>query len=126
VIVRSQSGKHVHGNVPITSANLAEYAPSPADAVEAQRDLREAGFDVGPVVGISFAASAALRQFEKFFGVKLHVGGDGSVALEGRSAPPGGLELPLTHLSPRLAALITAVAFTPPADLHGRNASALF
>lgn len=126
VILRPHSGKRLRADVPITSQNLAEYAPSPEDAAAARAAFRAAGFDAGEVLGISFSITGPLALFERFFGTKLRVDERGAVATVGAEAPAGGLELPLDRLPTALAARVTAVAFTPPADLHGGDGSLLF
>jgi hypothetical protein len=123
VIVRSRSGKRVGPEVPITSANIAEYAPAPEVFAAAADAFRAAGFEVGPAVGISFSVTGPLSRFERYFDTRLHVDERGAVARLGARPPPGGLELPLNALAPALARNIDAVVFTPPADLHGMEAS---
>jgi hypothetical protein len=87
---------------PITAATLAANQP-PKDAVEAASKLfREAGFKLGPYVGISFSISGSRSLFEKFFGTRLD-------KLQ-------GYELPLDSLPKDAVALIEAVTFTPPPD----------
>lgn len=121
-IVRAASGKRLRGSEPVTTRTLAEHVPSPEDAAAAQAAFAAAGFDTGALGGISFSITASKERFEQLFGVELEVGESG-VALAGRKAPGGGLDLPLDHLPSELRARLEAVAFTPPADLHG---SALF
>lgn len=121
VIVRSQSGTQVRGDVPITTENLAQYQPSADDAAAAQAAFGAAGFEVGPMVGISFSITAPLSRFEQVFGVPLRVDEGGAVAAAAKAAPAGGMELPLHRLPGALAERVAAVAFTPPADLHGEG-----
>jgi len=85
---------------PITAANLAANQPPP-EAVEAARKLfREAGFQVGPYVGISFSISGPPSLFESFFGTRLD--------------KLKSYELPLRVLPKEVADRIEAVTFTPP------------
>ena len=119
VIVRSASGKPIDGSVPITSENVSDYAPASDDVQAAQSAFRETGFEVGPLVGISFSIAAPLTRFEKTFGTKLRVDERGAVARVESDAPGGGLELPLAQLPRHLADRLVTVAFSPPADLHG-------
>ncbi len=119
VIVRSASGTPMRGDVAITAANIADYQPSAEDAAAAQAAFRAAGFEVGPVVGISFSITAPLARFEQVFGVPLRVDERGAVAAGTGAAPAGGTELPLDRLPGEARERVQAVAFTPPADLHG-------
>jgi hypothetical protein len=112
--------------VPITTRNLADYAPAPEDAEAARRAFRDAGFEVGELVGISFSITAPRSRFEEVFGIRLRVDERGAVAASDREAPRGGLELPLGRLPRSLAERLVAVAFTPPAELHDGEGSALF
>lgn len=85
---------------PITAATLSANQPQ-KKAVEAARELfREAGFELGPYVGISFSISGSRSLFEEYFGTRLD---------ELR-----GYELPLDSLPKEVAALMEAVTFTPP------------
>jgi hypothetical protein len=87
---------------PITAATLAANQP-PKDAVEAAQKLfREAGFELGPYVGISFSIAGSRSLFESFFRTRLD-------KLKGH-------ELPLDALPKEVAAVIEAVTFTPPPD----------
>lgn len=126
VVVRSGSGKRLGPGDAITSRNIHEYAPSGEDAAAAREGFRAAGFETGEVVGISFSITAPLSRFERFFGIGLEVDEQGAVAAAGSPAPAGGLELPLDALPSSLAGRLVAVAFSPPAELYGGEASLLF
>src|SRR5262245_52839016 len=82
VIVRSKSGKRIRGDVEITSRNISEYEPAPEDVAVAQKAFQTAGFEVGPLVGISFSVTAPLSGFERFFSTKLFVDTSGVVQTE--------------------------------------------
>lgn len=125
-IVRAASGKRLRGSEPITTRTLAEHAPSREDTAAAQAAFRAAGFEVGELGGISFSVSGHKARFEQFAGVELDVDERGAVALAGKKAPSGGLELPLDRLPPELRGRLEAIAFAPPADLHEGEGSALF
>lgn len=116
VIVRAASGKRL-GAEPITSRNVAEYAPSPDDTAAVQTAFRTAAFQTGNLVGISFSITAPQSTFEKFFRVKFQRKPDGSYGV----GPSGELEIPLNALPRELRERIVAVTFTPPADLHGKK-----
>ena len=123
VIVRSRSGKRISGDVAITSRTITDYVPSPEDAEAATLRFRELGFEIGPLVGISFSITALASKFEETFGVKLRVDDRGAVARAGSEPPPGGLELPAQTLPPELAKLVVTVTFAPPAELYGPSGS---
>ncbi len=116
VIVRAASGKRFDGHTAITVDSLPDYAPSAEDAEAARAAFAAAGFDCGPLVGISFSITAERALFEQFFGATLRgspKGGDRVVR-----GGAGGLELPLGSLPSALRERLVAVTFSPPADLH--------
>ncbi len=98
VVLRPASGAAVDPAM-ITAANIAQFAPDPATAERVRRAFAGLGFEVGPVVGNSFAITAPASTFERVFR---------------RSSPAGGLELPLDGLPADVAQPIQAVTFTPP------------
>jgi hypothetical protein len=113
-VLRAASGKSPHGAA-ITAATIAEFLPSPQTIAEAVEQFRAAGFETGPVVGNSLAITAPVRAFEAVFKTRLRQregGGIESVARDGSAS----LELPRSALPRALAALLTAVTFTPPPD----------
>jgi hypothetical protein len=107
VVLRAASGAPLRGDEPITTENLSRHLPHADEARWVTQAFRDYGFDVGPLVGISFAITAPRELFESTFGVSL------------KSAPVLGadLELPLASLAPAIAERVTAVTFTQPADL---------
>lgn len=123
VLLRSASGRTLDGDVAITSANVGDYAPAPEAVLLAQRALREAGFEVGAMIGISFSIAAPARHFEDVFGVPLRVGHDGGVHRQDVDVSGGSeLELPLRPLPPEVRAVVSAITFTPPAELFSGGA----
>jgi len=116
VLLRSASGKAIDPKVPITAANLAEFAPSPATVAAAAKIFRTKGFEVGPMVGISFSVAGTIRTFEEFFGVKVQMGGDGAYEFVVKDKVIGP-ELPRAELPKELRDLVTAVAFPRPFEL---------
>ena len=86
----------------ITAATLAANQPPPEAVEAAQKQFREAGFKVGPYVGISFSISGPPSLFESFFGVHLD--------------KLKSYELPLRALPKKVADMLEAVTFTPPPD----------
>jgi hypothetical protein len=69
--------------------------------------FRAAGFQIGPLVGISFSIAGPVERFEEFFQVRAE-----------REGPQPFLtdELPLSSLNPTLREHIEAVLFTRPPD----------
>ena len=66
-----------------------------------------AGFQVGPLVGISFSIAGPVERFEEFFKVRA----------EQKSPQPFPVdELPLSGLNPALREHIETVLFTRPPD----------
>jgi hypothetical protein len=113
VLLRPASGRRIGGRDEITSENIRDYAP-PAEAAALARETFEAdGFDVGPLVGISFSIAAPVSTFERVF--------EASIAVEaGRVSVTRGkgssLELPLDALPEPLRNVIEAVTFERPLD----------
>lgn len=105
---------------PITANNLREALPS-AEAVErAAHAFAVAGFEVGPLVGISFSITAPRTTFEKVFGMKFRRNKQSG---DVRPAPHGAseYELPLSKLHKDVATLIETVTLTPPPDFGPTN-----
>lgn len=78
--------KPVSGTMPpdadITASNIRALTPAPEVAAEVTRGFANAGFDVGPVVGLSFAISARRSVFNRFFGIKAAGVKKGALALD--------------------------------------------
>jgi hypothetical protein len=104
VLLRPASGRRIGGRDEITSENIRDYAP-PADAAAfARRAFEEDGFDVGPLVGVSFSIAAPVSTFERVFKTPIKV--------DDRSS----LELPLDALPEPLRRVIETVTFGRPVD----------
>jgi hypothetical protein len=69
--------------------------------------FREAGFQTGPLVGISFSIAGPVERFEEFFRVR---------AEREATQPFPPDELPLSELNPTLREPIETVLFTRPPD----------
>jgi hypothetical protein len=117
-VLRPASGRSIRGAA-ITAANLGDYQPAPEAARAALQAFAAAGFQVGPLVGISFSITAPATTFEKFFHTRLPRDERGRIAPGERDA--GGYELPLQSLPPGLADTVEAVAFSPPVDFGPTN-----
>jgi hypothetical protein len=98
----------------ITAENADRLQPDPAVAEAAQAYFRNIGFDVGPLVALSFAVSGSQPLFESVFATPLVVEGEGTVTTA--RSEDEQLELPLDRLPPEIAPAVRAVAFTPPPD----------
>jgi hypothetical protein len=113
VLLRPASGRRIRGAA-ITSKNVAEFAP-PADVAEQVANaFRQEGFEVGPLVGVSFSITAPASEFERVFEVRLSLVREGSVKVAGKREDPD--TLPVASLPPTIAERIEAVTFTPPPD----------
>ena len=86
----------------ITAANIKLLAPRPEVVEEVARSFAKAGFDVGPVVGLSFAISAPRSVFGRFFGIK--------------SAGVKKGTIPLDRVPPLVRRGVVAVTFPEPPD----------
>jgi hypothetical protein len=107
VVLAPASGQAITGASAITAATLHEFAPDPADVEDVTRVLADAGFGVGPLVGIGMSISGPRALFESFFGVAVRD------AEEGGWEADGARELPVP---PALAGRVHAVTFEPPAE----------
>ena len=115
VILRSQSGKEPSPNAIITADTLHEYEPSPAVVVEAQRQLTALGFEVTPMIGISFSITAVQEIFEQVFHVALKENQQGGIEIfkDNRAL---GYELPIVNFPKYLQTWVYAVTFSSPLD----------
>ena len=66
-----------------------------------------AGFQIGPLVGVSFSIEGPVKRFEEFFQVR---------AEQQSPQPFPADELPLSSLNPTLRQYIATVLFTRPPD----------
>jgi hypothetical protein len=116
VVLKSASGKSFDSKTAITSENIDDYSPSPDTVASAAAGFREAGFEVGNMVGNSFSITATRSTFEKFFKTKLQVEERGDVKVAAAKGATRGYELPLKALPRNLSQLVAAVTFSPPPD----------
>ena len=119
VVLRSASGE-VARDDQLTADRVAAYAPSPEAATHAVAAFEQLGFTVGPLVGNSFSITAPQTTFERVFSMDLaHV-----AKRSGRKRPSARGEsnlLPTSKLPTTVAALVSAVTFTPPPDFGPGN-----
>jgi hypothetical protein len=108
VVLRPADGRERHGGETITAASLDQHVPDPESAERVRRFFAERGFDVGPLVGISFSISAPRALMERTFA--------GFQELEGT-----GRELPHDPLPSDVRAAIQAVTTEPAPDFGPGN-----
>jgi fructose-1,6-bisphosphatase/sedoheptulose 1,7-bisphosphatase-like protein len=101
VILRPRGRRSSRG-LEITSANVAGLVPDADVAARVARYFQETGFEVGVIVGTSFAISGAAATFERVFGTKM--------------ARRKELALPLHSIDSEVAEEVEEVTFTPPPD----------
>lgn len=120
VILRSASGKVISSETIITAETIKDYVPAVEAVTRATAAFAAAGFEVGPMVGISFAITAPVSLFEQQFQTQLRLAEAGGVEAV-KADGSGSYELPLAALPSSLANLVTAVAFSPPPDFGPTN-----
>lgn len=122
VVLVAATGRVVDGNTTITSQNIDDYRPSEATAQLVSQYFKKHGFEVFPLVGISFTISASARHFSEFFDTSL-----AEDAASGIQAVPDSItassELPLAQLEKTIADSIVSVTFVPPPDFGPTNFS---
>jgi hypothetical protein len=96
---------------PLLSAQVVLKRPAESGSLAAA-EFRRLGFDVGPLVGTSFAVTAPRSRFEERFGSALVSDGRGSW----RPRDVQGYELDHEALPEPLRELVDVVTFTPPPD----------
>ena len=87
--------------VRLTAEHIAEYQPPPEAVAQATSWFSTAGFEVGPVVGLSFSITARTESFEQAFGV---------------APPPPGQPYPLDRLPATVRDVVAAVSAPEPID----------
>jgi hypothetical protein len=115
VVLRPARGTLIRGDTRITADNISEFAPAPEAAASAADEFRSKGFQVGPLVGVSFSITGTVASFEKFFGVRLRRAGRGGIlfVLEGDYSK---LEISDQDLPGHLRKSVQAISFSlPPA-----------
>jgi hypothetical protein len=107
VVLTPASGRPITGRSAITAETLHEFAPDPGDAEHVARVLADAGFEVGPLVGIGMSISGSRERFASYFGLPV------AEAAEGGWEAGGARELPVPEA---LRDRVAAVTFEPPAE----------
>lgn len=115
VILRPASGKRITDLTVITVENVKEFIPEEGAAVSATVTFHSEGFEVGPIIGISFSITGPVKVFERFFMVPLHRGKDGAIKfiIEGKVQVS---ELPAEKLPGELRKSVLTVVFPLPPD----------
>ncbi len=111
VMLLPASGKKIGPDTQITEKNIEEFAPPPEAYHIASEAFRSIGFEIGPLVGVSFSITASARTFENMFKADLQRSEMGGIECSG-----GALELPLDHLPDNTSKIIQTVTFTEPPD----------
>ena len=114
--MKSASGKSFDGQTAITVENIADYSPSPDTVAAAAAGFKQAGFEVGNMVGNSFSITAPSSTFEKSFKIKLEADNRGGLKVAAAKSAHKGYELPLKALPVDLSQFVVAVTFSPPPD----------
>jgi hypothetical protein len=116
VILRPASGRRITGDSEITAETLGQYEPSDEDVNAVRAAFGEAGFDVGPLVGVSFAATGPRALVERFFGTKVSTS---SITGAHVVSDSGDLsrELPLGNIAVEVANRLEAATFEPPEEV---------
>jgi hypothetical protein len=97
----------------LVAANAAALQ-APADAVSAATGyFRNAGFEVGPVVGLGFSITGKASLFEKVFAVKLTADDRGAMQIAGKQ---GGRALAVSKLPEQVRRCVAAIEFPEPPD----------
>ena len=122
VLLVSATGQTVDGNTLITSENIDNYRPSEETVQHVSHYFRRHGFEVSPLVGISFTISASAHHFSDVFQVSLTENEtDGIQAVIGSNTPRS--DLPLESLDNEIVDSLISVTFVPPPDFGPTNFS---
>ncbi|MEE1619874.1 hypothetical protein ACQ7DA_00545 [Zafaria sp. J156] len=109
VLLRSPGG--LPGAAAAVAGRLERHLPEPGAAERAASALAEAGFEVGPVVGISFSIAGPPELFRARLGI------DPVPSAGGAWTAAGGAEVPGGELPAALAGDVEAVVFEEPVEL---------
>jgi hypothetical protein len=108
VLLKPSSGA-MPRDADITAANVGALSPDPDAADAIRKRLEAAGFDAGPLVGLSFSITAPPSVFKRFF----------------KLTSPGRVkgEIPLDHAPEAFRRGVAAVTFPSPPDFGPGNFS---
>jgi len=117
IILRSASGREPNGDVEITAENIDDFSPPPGVAELMADAFRALGFDVGPMVGISFFITAPARRFNHVFKTPLYRVDDGSISsLDIQKGIKR--ELVIDHLQDEIVRNVYTITFSPADQLN--------
>lgn len=122
VLLRAASGKRPDGRSRITAENLAEWIPSSETVQRVREAFRSLGFEVGELLGNSFAINGPVRLFESVFKTGLRQSKAGGMQFAD-SEPGSGHELAPAKIPRDLREDVVAITFTPPPDFGPTNFS---
>jgi len=115
VILKPASGRPITGTSMIRADTLEEFAPDPSEARAVARVLTDAGFEVGPTVGVGYHLTGPRSLFERYFDTKIAEAPDGGwVAV--RDTRAATRELPVDKLPDSVAGRVLTVTFDEPAE----------
>ncbi len=129
VVLKAASGEPFDANVPITVQNLDRFRPDAHDVQTVVKAFEDAGFDAGPLGGVSLSISASRERFEALFGVHLIYVPDANWRVDpGDSSDVGSTisgdadhsamhALPLDQLPRDITQRVEAIVFEPPMEL---------
>jgi hypothetical protein len=99
-------------NTSLIAAQVALNSFGIQQAPWVMEQFKSAGFQVGPLIGVSFSIAGPVERFEEFFQVRAERSGPQPFASD---------ELSLSSLNPTLRQQITNVLFTRPPDFGPRG-----
>ncbi len=115
VVLHAAGGEAIEGKRQISARKLRQLVPPHGTVSLLAGIFRSKGFEVGPFVGISFSVTGMVRDFEKYFRVRIRPGKDGGYefVVNDRSV---GHELSGEDLPEGLREYVQAVVFPLPPD----------
>jgi hypothetical protein len=113
VVLKPHSGQEITGDSILTQETLHEFLPDRADAETVARSLADAGFDVGPLVGIAMSITGPRLLFERYFHTSVSASEEGGWVAGHHQARR---ELPPDSLPRPLAERVHAIVFEPPTE----------
>jgi hypothetical protein len=115
IILIPASGRPIDGRTVITEGNIEKFFP-PQNAFSAvSAEFRSKGFEVEPLVGISFSITGTIKAFEEYFGMRIRLAGDNAYEFLDRNNSMGH-ELSGRNLPHGLSKFVLAVTFPLPPD----------
>lgn len=122
VLLISATGITVDENTLITSDNIEDYLPAAETTQIVSQYFKNNGFEVTPLVGISFTIYAPARHFSDFFNTSLGVDEARGIRVLLNSSKASS-ELPLNLLPDSIKNLIVTITFSAPANFDSTEFS---